>query len=268
MGFIVYYFVSVVLCPLTGHHWQESGSVLFTRSHQLFIHVKPSLVASKEFQLLGCPCSCMLVLFLYWEAQNLIPHSGCNIIDDEERGKITSSLLTCSWLSRESRMLLSAFAVKAWWWIRGKFFVHQDPGAFSAKLLSSWSFHNLYWCIGLFLPRCKNLWFSQIPGKILLKALFNRGNGTSQRIARNILVSFNCCPLSLSIMNPFKYWNSLSYQFLFVAPVLKCIYYLWNVAHMIYVIKLNHSSNCHCFFFFSKGILTFLKKLFFHKSIM
>lgn len=99
------------------------------------------------------------------------------------------------------RLLLAAFAMKAQCWLNGKFFVHQDPGAFCCKAAFQPS-SSLYW---LFLPRCKTLQFLPSPRKELLRTLFNRDNGNNWRTARKILASFNCCPLSLNSRDSLNY---------------------------------------------------------------
>ena len=56
LEFLVFQFVPVVSCPVTGNHWEESGSLLFIPSLQVFIHIgkissEPSFLQDELFQL-------------------------------------------------------------------------------------------------------------------------------------------------------------------------------------------------------------------------
>ena len=55
------------------------------------------------------------------------------------------------------RMPLAFLAARAHCWLMVNLSSTSTPRSFSAELLSSRSAPSLYWCIGLFLPRCRTL---------------------------------------------------------------------------------------------------------------
>ena len=98
----VFHLVPIVPGPVTGHHWNEPGSVFFASSLQVLIYINknpPSLLFSRLNSLsflslsLYVRCSCPLIILvtfcwtlsnrlkflLYWGAQNWTHHSRCSL---------------------------------------------------------------------------------------------------------------------------------------------------------------------------------------------
>ena len=62
MELLVFQFVLIASGPVTVHHWEESGSILFVLSPQVFMCInkiypypKPSLLQAKQLQLSAFP---------------------------------------------------------------------------------------------------------------------------------------------------------------------------------------------------------------------
>ena len=99
MEFPAFQCVPTASRPVTGHHWEEPGSIFFTPSHQVFIHID-KIPLSLLFSRLSCPsslslsscerCSSALIFvalhwtcsgksmsLLYWGAQHWTQHTSC-----------------------------------------------------------------------------------------------------------------------------------------------------------------------------------------------
>lgn len=62
----------------------------------------------------------------------------------------------------QPRVLLTAFAVRLRCWLMVSLLVYQDPRSFSAELSFKPLASSIYWCLGLFLPRCRSLHFVEL----------------------------------------------------------------------------------------------------------
>jgi len=71
--------------------------------------------------------------------------------------RITSLNLLATLYFRHPRIPLAFLATRARCWLMSNLLSIITPWSFSAKLLSSESAPNLYWCVQLFLPRCRIL---------------------------------------------------------------------------------------------------------------
>lgn len=74
-------------------------------------------------------------------------------------GRITSPDLFAILCLTQSRIPLSFLATKAHYWLMFNLVSTRTPWSFPTMLLSSWVAPSMSWCLGLFSPRCRTLYF-------------------------------------------------------------------------------------------------------------
>lgn len=104
------------------------------------------------FMALCCTRSAMSASFLYGGAQNWAQHSSCHFTSTEWKGRISSLYSLTVLFLTQPRMLLATFAARTRCWLMLNLVSTRTCRFFSAKLRSSQSSPNSYWCVGLFLP--------------------------------------------------------------------------------------------------------------------
>ncbi|KAK4810782.1 hypothetical protein QYF61_008754, partial [Mycteria americana] len=105
-------------------------------------------------------------------AQNWIQSSRCSLTSAEERGRITSLDLLAILCLMQPRIPL-ALAARAHCWLMFNLVSTRTPRSFSARLLSSWVAPSIYWCLGLFLPKCRTWHFPWLNCMRFLSAHFS-----------------------------------------------------------------------------------------------
>lgn len=100
-------------------------------------------------------------MFLVWVSpvcsQYWKQYSECILTTVEQRGRVTSLELLAVTFLIQPRRLLAFLATRVHCWLTVKFI--RTPISFLAELLSSWPVSKLWWCLGLFLTRCKTWHF-------------------------------------------------------------------------------------------------------------
>ena len=104
--------------------------------------------------------STMSMPLLYWGTQRWTQYSRCGLNSAEERGRITSLNLLATLHLMKPRIPSTTVAARAHCWLMFILVSTMTPMDFSAKLLSRRSASSIYWCLGLFLPRCRTLHFA------------------------------------------------------------------------------------------------------------
>jgi len=94
---------------------------------------------------------------LNWGAQNWTQYSRWGLTRAEQRGRRTSLDLLATLLLMHPRIPLAFLATRAHWWLMVIFSSTSTLISLSTELLCSRSALSLYWCMGLFLPRCRTL---------------------------------------------------------------------------------------------------------------
>ncbi|XP_068788224.1 uncharacterized protein [Struthio camelus] len=171
-------FLPIASCPVAGHHGEEAGLILLTLPLQILIHVdeitsQSSLLQAEQAQLLQS--------FFIGEMLQPPNHLGSPPLDSlqqchvplvlgspeldtvlqvrlhQERGRITSLDLLPTLCLMHPRRPLAFLATRAHCCLMLHLLSTGTPRSFFMELLSSRSTPSLYWCMGLFLPRCRTL---------------------------------------------------------------------------------------------------------------
>ena len=165
MAFLVFWFVPIASCPLTGYNWCQTP-VVFCSTHQVFICMdkilffsrlnSPSALSLSSYDRCSSPLinspafhwtSSSMSMSLSCRAQNWTWNSRC-VLPDRQRGRITSPDVLAMLCLFQPRRLLAAVAKRARCWLM----VSLSAVAFPTRLLSSWLSLSLHWCLVLFLP--------------------------------------------------------------------------------------------------------------------
>ena len=167
-----------LLLILTGHHWKEYGSLVFTHFHQIFLHApEPSFPQAEHSQL----CQPFV-----GEVLQSLPHLHGPLLDSLQYVRVSLVLgnqglnwALCMSLTRAKEKgsitapcplaMLSQCSLEGCWphllqkHIAGLWSTHSpgSPGPFGAKLLCSQSVPSTSCCIGFCLPRCGTLHFTE-----------------------------------------------------------------------------------------------------------
>ncbi|NXW18147.1 TENS3 protein, partial [Circaetus pectoralis] len=159
-----------------GKEIEKTGSLIFIPSLQIFIDIdnitpEPSLLQAEEYQLSAlaplkaAPVPAMLRASLwpcatslwYWGAQNRAQRSRCGLASAKQRGRIAPLDLLATLFLMQLRILMTAFAMRLHCWLMVSLLSTRTPRSFSAELSSNQLAPSMYWCLGLFLPRCRSL---------------------------------------------------------------------------------------------------------------
>ena len=116
----------------------------------------PSLHATSLDSLHSVPVSLAL------GSPGLDPGLQVCLTSAEQRGGVTSPDLLAVLCLMQPRRSLAAFGTRAHCCLVVNLVPTRTPRAFSAKLFRSWSAPSMYWCMDLFLPRCRTLHFPSL----------------------------------------------------------------------------------------------------------
>lgn len=81
------------------------------------------------------------------------------LIRAEQRGRIISHDVLATFLIMQPKMLLAFLAARACYSLTVCLESTRAPRCFSADLPFKWSSPILYWCLGIFVPRCRTSYF-------------------------------------------------------------------------------------------------------------
>ena len=118
--------------------------------------------------------SSMFMSLLYRGAQNWAQYSKCGLTSAEQRGRITTLHLLAVLCVMQPRIPFAFFAARAHSWLKFNLVSTGTPSAFSAKLLYRWVSPSVCWCLGLFVPRSRTLYFPMLNFMRYLSAHFSR----------------------------------------------------------------------------------------------
>jgi len=172
----VFQFLPIGTGPVIGHHWKESGSIVFAPSLQTFIYVdnspsKPCLLEAEQSQLSqhflvvemfqslnschGPSLDSLQFICLSCIGEPRTGHSTPGVTSPvlcRGEGSSPSVLLALLCLMQPNN-ILAFFCCKDILLAHIQLGVHQTPSSFSAKLHSSWVAPSIYWHRGLFTSR-------------------------------------------------------------------------------------------------------------------